>query len=112
MDNHFHNNTARIGGGADISGTTIVTNNEFLNNNGENYGGGLYIDSGDSKIIDNRFIDNSALLDGGGLAINAGGEATISGNIFNGNSVYLFPTEPDIGGGGLSILISDRDVIL
>jgi predicted outer membrane repeat protein len=94
-NNMFLENEADYYGGViccETGSTPTIANNTFQQNSAGVFGGGLYCYDSWPQIIDNTFSENSADLDGGGIYCAYESSPYINGNIFIGNSA-------DNGGG-------------
>lgn len=90
-------NLAEIGGGAFVSGTVTVFGGLFQGNGARSgTGGGLYVE-GSLTATDTRFLHNAT--ESGGSGAYATGAVTITGGLFQGNSVLSTTS----AGGGLAV---------
>lgn len=91
----IYSNTARVGGGAFITGSDFnFSNGKIRNNISSDSGGGVYVESGNVKITDGAISENTAgnLTDnkfyGGGLYVEAGDVNISGGSIGDNTAAY------------------------
>jgi parallel beta-helix repeat protein len=90
----IRNGNANRGAGIDSGrNNATIRNNRFENNNADQNGGGVYLQGSDGVISNNVFLNNhvtaasNKFSGGGGLEISSGPNSTITGNLFDGNTV-------------------------
>ena len=107
----FINNDADdYGGGIYVNNSSPTLRFCTINDNDAYHGGGLYCINGSDPVLTNCFFnDNEATYFGGGMFIR-GGSSTMTNCYFEGNRISRFDYSPDEQGGGLYNYLSRADL--
>jgi len=97
-----------VGAGLHVLGNPTFDNCRIAENTATNGGGGgIYFGNSSSSITGSTIVENWAYY-GGGIQVN-GGSPTISGNVFNINSVVTAPVNGE--GGGIGIVGKSKALV-